>query len=131
MAMTDLIAPLPQNPTTERELIGGILVNTSALPAVSKIVGPADFFVPEYRIIFDTLQRFAEAGKPLDWVTLSDELKDDARIIDAGGAAFISSLGDGVHSKAPLEHYAKMVHDAGRLRGLAYAGESLQRRALE
>jgi hypothetical protein len=97
---------------------------------VSKIIAPNDFFVSQHRKIFSAMQTLATRGEPIEIVSLHEELKDDAEIIDAGGAAFIASLMAGLYPKAPTEHWAKLIRDASVLRNLAKMGESLSRAAL-
>ncbi len=130
--MSDLAVPvLPHNAETERAVLGAILVSTAVFSRVSEIVGPADFSIREHRTIFSAMRTLAAKGEPIEILSLYDALKENQEINDAGGAGFIASLGDGIHSKAPVEHWAKMVRDNSIRRSLAYAGESLTRAALE
>jgi len=125
------LPPLPQRPETERELLGGLLVDPTALEAVGQIVSASDFFVPAYRRIFACMQSLSATGKPVKLHTIWDALAQDLEVKHAGGLALISSLSDLVHRNAPVTHWAKIIRDSAILRRAAYAGESLSRAALE
>jgi len=122
---------LPQRPDTERALLGAVLVDNSALRNVESILSGSDFFVSAHRRIFSAMQSLAVSGKPVETHTLWDALAHDSEVIGAGGVAYIASLSDLVHQRAPVTHWAKIIRDAAILRNAAYAGESLTRAALE
>lgn len=125
------LPPLPQRPETERDLLGGLLVDPTTLEAVGQIVSASDFFVPAYRRIFSCMQSLAATGKPVELHTIWDALAQDLEVNHAGGLALISSLSDLVHRNAPVTHWAKIIRDSAILRRAAYTGESLSRAALE
>ena len=127
----ELPSRLPQNADTEQAILGAILVNDAALSDASAILKPSDFFMTAHRRIFAGMQDLAKKGQPAELVTLCDALRDDPDVCAVGGAAYIARLCDGVHQKAPVTHWAKLVRDQAYLRDVAHAGESLSRAALE
>jgi hypothetical protein len=127
----ELAARLPQNANTERAIIGAILVNEAALLEASALLNPGDFFISAHRRIFTTMQSLAAKGQPVELVTLCEALRDDPDVCAVGGAVYIAALCDGVHQKAPVAHWAKLVRDAAYLRNVAYTCDSLSRAALE
>lgn len=127
----ELASRLPQNADTERAILGAILVNEAALPEASALLNPNDFFISAHRRIFAAMQGLTAKGQPVELVTLCDGLRDDSEVCALGGAAYVAGLGDGVHQKAPVAHWARLVRDAAYLRDVAHAGDSLTRAALE
>ncbi len=131
VAGSDLAAKLPQSVEVEKALLGAVLVDNAVLQAVGELVEATHFSVAAHRRIFAVMQGLAAKGQPVELVTLCDALQNDSEVCALGGAAYVAGLGDGVHQKAPVAHWARMVRDAAYLRNLAYAGESLSRAALE
>jgi hypothetical protein len=127
----DFAARLPHNVNTERAILGAVLVDGAALVAAGAIISPNDFFVTAHCKIFAAMLNLAARAQPVELVTICDALRDDPEVCALGGAGYIASLGDGVHHKAPVAHWAKLVREAAFLRSAAYAGESLSLAALE
>jgi putative DNA primase/helicase len=123
--------PLPQRPEAERSILGAVLVDGTALQTINHILQPTDFFTLAHRHIFSAMQRLQANGQPVELVTLYEALRDDSELIAAGGAPYLASLGDGIPRHAPITHWAALVRNAAVLRTFAYAGEEMQRIALE
>lgn len=122
---------LPQDPDIERAVLGAILLDNDLLPIVENALGMTDFFVLAHRKVFGAIQRLATNGQPVELLTLCDALNGDTDMSAAGGQAYLAGLLDGVHPKAPVAHWTRILRNASILRQLAYAGESLTRSALE
>jgi len=122
---------LPHNAEAERNMLGAVLVDNAHLRVVESTVSAADFFLAPYRHIFRAMQMLASGGQLIDHVTLSDALRDDPIIRNAGGAAFISALADGMPRLAPVRQWARIVHDASVLRTVAHVGQTIMDDALE
>lgn len=69
--------------------------------------------------------RITDKDIPLDYVTLTEELKQREDLEGVGGVGFISSLTDYVATAANAEHYRDMVHRDYTLRRLIELGQNL------
>jgi replicative DNA helicase len=78
------------------------MLKESAAKAVTRRMGADDFRFPWYRDVFQAVQRVVEAGKPVDVVTLVDEL-GDARLDD------LIALADFLPSAANIDHYIEQA----------------------
>jgi KaiC/GvpD/RAD55 family RecA-like ATPase len=103
----------------------------SAIKAVSEIILPSDFFLDQHRRIFLQMLTLTAAQKPIDQVTLIDELHRTGSLEPAGGPAYISALTDGVPHVSNVSHYAEIVREKSELRQYIHAAYDLQQRALE
>jgi hypothetical protein len=121
----------PQNPHIERALLGAILLDNDSLRIVENGVVGMDFFVIAHRKIFAAMQKLAACGQPVELLTLCDALNADPDVAAAGGSAYLAGLIDGLHRRAPVAHWTRIVRNASVRRQIAYAGESLMRSALE
>src|SRR5438445_6064544 len=128
---TVLDRPLPQNPDAERAVLGSILINNNAFYRVVGLIDTEDFFKDAHRSTFATMRALAEQSREIDTLTLKDELGKRAQLEQVGGAAYISSLSDGIPDIANVERYARIVKEKSMLRRLIVMGNSVMRAALD
>ena len=128
---TVLDRPLPQNPDAERAVLGSILINNNAFYRVVGLIDTEDFFKDSHRSIFATMRTLAEQSHEIDMLTLKDELAKRAQLEQVGGAAYISSLADGIPDVANVERYARIIKEKSMLRRLIVMGNSVMRAALD
>jgi replicative DNA helicase len=123
--------PLPQNPDAERAVLGSILINNNAFYRVVSLLGTEDFFKDPHRAIFATMHTLAEQSREIDLLTLKEELGKRSQLESVGGAAYISSLADGIPDVANVERYARIVKEKSMLRRLIVMGNSVMRAAFD
>lgn len=121
--------PLPSNPDAERAVLGAILLDNVVLASVSNLTA-SEFFVPQHQPLFRAITEMAERGQPIDLVTLTDELHKTGKLEEAGGAAYIAALVDGVPRVSNVAHYASILREKAAYRRLAYLGDAIKREAL-
>src|SRR5215469_6648100 len=73
----------------------------------------------------------AESSRPIDIITLIEELERNKELQAIGDMAYVSSLIDGVPDRPSIEHYVKIVRDKAILRGLIHASNSAIARATD
>jgi replicative DNA helicase len=123
---------IPQSPDAERAVLGAILLSNGSLcPAASALLAADDFFVDSHRRIFLRMQGMGEQAKPVDLVTLSEELMRHDELEAVGGAAYISSLTDGLPASANIDHYAQIVLDRKKRRSILSASNVLAGEAID
>jgi replicative DNA helicase len=71
----------------------------------------------------------SETGRPIDIITLSEELSRHKELEAVGGVAYISSLTDGVPRRPSIEHYVAIVRDKSLLRSAIHTASSIITRA--
>jgi replicative DNA helicase len=108
----------PQNLDAEQSVLGGILLDNMALNAVLEVLDQSDFYSDAHRRIFSAIVDLSNRSEPCDLITLSNILKDQKRIEQVGGTAYLSSLVDNVASAANIAYYAKIIKEKSVLRRL-------------
>ena len=73
----------------------------------------------------------AESSRPIDLITLIEELDRAKELQAIGDVGYISGLLDGVPDRPSIEHYIKIVRDKALLRGLIHASSAAIARASE
>src|SRR5262245_22838365 len=121
-----LIRTEPHNADAERTTLGALLADPDRIIDVAPLLSPDDFFDPTYRLIYAAIHRLYEARKPIDFVTVAAELKDNQRLSQIGGSAFLAELSSSVPTSSHAEHYAAIVRDKALHRQLQRAAASIQ-----
>jgi DnaB helicase-like protein/AAA domain-containing protein len=120
-------APLPQSPESERAFLGAILLGAEAKHL--ERLEASDFFTPQYATVLRTMKEvLAAGGDPGDPVVLWEHLAGNGQIASVGGAAFISSLSDGLPKTANAETYAQAVKVKAIVRQKLYQLDALRER---
>ena len=65
----------PQSIDAEMSLLGAILIDDDVLADVSETVKPQDFYDKRHQLIFKSMMYLYEQHKPVDLLTLTEELK--------------------------------------------------------
>lgn len=114
-------------PEAERSVLAAILLDNVAYHVAVGIVQPQDFFSPTHQAIARAFDRLHEAKRPMDPVTLAEELTKSGDLDAVGGALYIHRLLDGMTRATNVEHYATTVKEKSTIRRLtAYATALLE-----
>ena len=99
----------PQNIDAEKSLLGAILIDEEVIADASEHVAPADFYDTNHGVIFAAMMRLFEKHKPVDLLTLTDELKRKDELELIGGSTYLTELTNYVPTAAHAATYAEMV----------------------
>src|SRR5215813_3554805 len=122
MAILDspLAGSLPANIEAERSILGAILLDNLSYNQAAEHLKPEDFLLASHRRIYSRMVDLADSSRSIDLITLAEELGRYGELESVGGAAYITSLLDGVPDRPSIEHYIKIVRDKSLLRGLIH-----------
>ncbi len=115
----------PQNVDAEKSLLGAILIEEDVLAEVTEIVKPQDFYDKSHAAIFDAMLRLFERHKPVDLLTLTNELKRKKDLEMIGGSSYLSELTNYVPTAAHAEAYADIVAQTAIRRRLIKASSDI------
>ena len=120
MATTDhsLDRGLPASIEAERAILGAIFLDNSTYSQATELLQADDFSLDSHRRIYLRMMELGETSRPIDFVTLTEQLGQHHEIEAVGGAAYVMSLTDGLPRVKNIEHYVKIVKDKALLRGL-------------
>ncbi len=99
----------PQNLDAEMSLLGAVLIDEETLADISEHVKPHDFYDKRHGLIYAAMMRLYERHKPVDLLTLTEELKKKNDIETIGGSAYLTELTNYVPTAAHAEAYAELV----------------------
>ena len=108
----------PHSIEAEQSVLGGLLLDNTALPRVAELLTEGDFFRHEHRLIFGAIAVLVAASKPADVITVFEHLKAAGQADDAGGLAYLNDMVRSVPSAANVRRYAEIVRERATLRRL-------------
>ncbi len=115
---------LPHNDNAERSVLGSILIDKDAIIGVSEILKPQDFYSDLNGIIYGAMLILYEERKPIDLLTLTEQLKKN-RQLKKVDSAYLTELVDLVPTAANVQTYAKITKEDATKRGLIKAGTEI------
>lgn len=115
----------PQNTEAEASLLGAILIDSDAIVKVADIVQPIDFYDDRHKRIFEASLSLYEKHKPIDVLTLTDQLKSTGFLDMVGGAAYLTELTNFVPTAAHVDEYARIVAQKAMRRRLINASQNI------
>ncbi|MGI5840419.1 MAG: replicative DNA helicase [bacterium] len=108
----------PQNLEAEQSVLGAMLIEAEAIPKVMEILRSDDFYREAHSNILQAMARLFERGEAVDLVTVTEELRQQGQLENAGGAVYLASLANAVPTAANVEYYARIVEEKSVLRKL-------------
>lgn len=75
----------PHSVEAEQSVLGGLMLDNQSWDNVADRLVADDFHRYEHRLIFNVMASLAEAGRPLDVVTLSEALEGRDQLDTVGG----------------------------------------------
>jgi len=115
----------PQNLDAEMSLLGAVLIDEETLADISEHVKPHDFYDKRHGLVYEAMMRLYEKHKPVDLLTLTEELKKKNDIETIGGSAYLTELTNYVPTAAHAEAYAELVSQKAIRRRLIKASAEI------
>ena len=109
--MTDNLFTPPHSSDAEQAIIGGLMLDggDERTQKVMAMLKPESFFNASHAIIFSAIRDLLTRNKPIDPLTLSDELEAGGK--QYGGFAYLAEMAKNTPSVANLVAYAAVVRD--------------------
>lgn len=116
---------LPHNADAEASVIGGLIMNTENLSVADEHLRADDFYDPRNRAIYAAMIAMQKEGKPIDLVTLTEQLNNTDVMKKIGGPGYLAQVVEQVPLMSNFEHYCIIVRDQARLRRLVQTASSI------
>ncbi len=121
----------PQSIQAEVCVLGSMILDEASIDLVVQILKKEDFHRPAHQLVFEVLSEMRQATKPIEAVTVIEELQQRKIYEEVGGTEYIVALVEGVPNSANAEYYAKLVRDKAMLRRLITVGNGIIREAYD
>ena len=115
----------PNSIEAERSILGGLMLDENAWDTVSSIVFADDFYRGDHRQIYKCMVSLVGKNKPLDIITIAEELDAIGELKTAGGMAYLSELVNTTPSATNIRAYAEIVRERATIRKLISVGNEI------
>jgi len=119
----------PHSTEAEMAVLGAMLIDKESITMASEILQPKDFYSETNKKIFDAIGELFNKNKPVDIITLIEELKKQNKLEDLGGEKYLADLMEKVSTPAHTCNYAKIVKEKALLRELINVSASVIEKA--
>jgi replicative DNA helicase len=117
----------PNDLGAEQAVLGAMVSSRNAIADVVEVLrNSGDFYRPAHQEIYEAIVDMYGRNKPVDPVTLADELRELGGLVRVGGAPYLHTLVNAVPTAANGEYYAEIVKDCAILRHLLEAADSIR-----
>ena len=117
----------PQSPELEKAVLGAVLIQSNSIYDIMNIVQPESFYVPAHRVIFGSMITLMKSQKPIDAITISEELRTNGQLEDVGGLPYLIELTELIGTAAHIEYHARIVQQKYIQRELIRASTEIQK----
>jgi replicative DNA helicase len=110
--MSDVdLTEAPADLDAERSVLGALMTDRRLHEEISDILTGGDFWQPAHEVIWNAIARLAEAGRPLDPISVRADLETHQELQAAGGPLALADLYGAVTVPADAVAHARIVHD--------------------
>lgn len=113
----------PQALDAERSLLGCLMLDKNTILKVVDFLAPADFYKKQHQEIYESMVDLFAKGEPLDFLSVSNRLKEKGLLDEVGGNSYLSELVNSVPTTAHAQNYAKIIQRKRVLRDLIEASQ--------
>ena len=109
---------LPQSPDAEKGVLCSFLLMPREIGGLcaEKQITPEHFHIPAHGELYKVLLELWDAGKPIDFIILTELLCDRQRLDQVGGAAYVTELFTFLPTSANVGYYLEIVQEKHTLR---------------
>lgn len=101
----------PHSEEAEQSVLGAILIDKDAVTLVSEFLKSDHFYNDSHARIYEAILNLYENRRPIDLVTLTEQLKKKKILAEVGGVSFLTDLVNRVPTAANIEHYGRIIRD--------------------
>lgn len=99
----------PQASDVEQVVLGAMMLEKDALNNTINLVTRETFYDPRHQYIYSAMQELFGNTKPVDLITVTEQLQKNGELEAAGGVAYLAQLTNRVASSAHIEFHARII----------------------
>ena len=99
----------PQAIDIEKVVLGALMIDKDAFTVVSEIIKPETFYEARHQKIYEAVQSLNLQERPVDIMTVTEELRHKGTLEEVGGPSYIVELSSQVASSAHIEYHAHIL----------------------
>ena len=99
----------PRDTELEEVVLGALMLEKDAYMNVCEILVPESFYDPVNQMIYQAIQDLGFNQRPIDMMTVVDQLRTNGTLEQVGGPVHITELTARVYSAANIEYHAHII----------------------
>ena len=99
----------PHDTELEDVVLGALMLEKDAYMNVCDLLVPESFYSPVNQMIYEAIQTLGLSQRPIDMMTVVDQLRQLGTLEQIGGPVHITELTARVYSAANIEFHAKII----------------------
>lgn len=121
----------PQNVEAEKTVLGALMLERHALAEVQDLLTPEKFYLDVHQRIYRAVLKVDAQSKPVDEITVSNELLVSGDLDVIGGGYYLVELTKHVVSSANIETHARIIVERWMAREVINAGGAMVQQGYE
>ncbi len=119
----------PHHLEAERSVLGAMLQSSDAVMLAQETLKSEDFYDPAHKEIFDSMMYISSQSRPVDLITLDEELNRRGRLDGVGGLDYLIMLSQFVPTTANTGAYIRIIDEKSTLRKLIAASNEISQKS--
>lgn len=115
----------PNSVEAEQSVLGAMIQDANAVLQAAEALKADDFYQPAHREIFEAMMNLHQQQRPVDVVTVDDELTRRGSLDGVGGTEYLMRLMGNVPTTANVKAYITLVAEKATLRKLIRASQEI------
>ena len=109
VVVSDMGRLQPQARELEEAVLGALMLEKDAYSIISEILKPECFYEKSHEMIYAAIVDLAASQRPVDMLTVTEQLRKRGELDQVGGPFYISQLTSKVASSAHIEYHARII----------------------
>ena len=99
----------PQAPEVEKAVLGALMIDRDAYMEVCELLHVESFYEPRHQKIFAAIQQLSLEEKPIDVLTVTEQLAKLGTLEEVGGPGYVAELSSRVATSANIGYHANII----------------------
>ena len=99
----------PQAPEVEKAILGALMIDKEAYLLICETLRSDSFYEPRHQKIFDAIRLLSIEEKPIDVLTVTEQLAKMGELDGVGGPGYIAELSSKTATSANIEYHANII----------------------
>ena len=99
----------PQAVDLEEAVLGAMMIDKKGIDEVIDILQPEAFYKEAHRYIFEAIDQLFVGNQPIDLLTVSTQLRKNAKLDLVGGDYYLVNLTQKITSSAHIEFHSRII----------------------
>jgi len=109
--VADSLRVPPHSAEAESAVLAAMLISEESVYKAFETLRTECFYIRKNKLVADAIQSIFNRNEKVDLVTVSEELRRQKKLADAGGLDYLSSLTEDVVAPAHIDYHARIVYE--------------------